>query len=150
MRKSFILLILMGVFAFFPINAKAMLRVDENGNPIKEEIKEGEMTTLSEPTDTGTSNSSPGMSPEEKDRLFKKENLDNENVSSNDMPVSSDDDIINNDAKDLIKATGLDNAELYSENTTNDDNNFLYIILSSIAGLSLGSIGTYLLITKKR
>ncbi len=150
MKKSFILLVLMGVFAFLPINAKAMLRVDDNGNPIKEDVKDGTVTILSEPTDSGTSNSSPGISPEEKERLLEKGNLDNENVSSNDMPISSDDDIITDDAKDLVKATGLDNAELYTESAANDDNNFLYIILSSIVGLSIGSVGTYLFITKRK
>lgn len=150
MKKSFILLVLMGVFAFLPINAKAMLRVDDNGNPIKEDIKEGTVTILSEPNDSGTSNSSPGISPEEKERLLEKGNLDNENVSSNDMPISSDDDIITDDAKDLVKATGLDNAELYTESAANDDNNFLYIILSSIVSLSIGSVGTYLFITKRK
>ncbi|MDD2378098.1 MAG: hypothetical protein PHE05_04645 [Bacilli bacterium] len=150
MKKSFILLVLMGFFAFLPINAKAMLRVDDNGNPIKEDVKDGTVTILSEPTDSGTSNSSPGMSPEERERLLEKGSLDNDNVSSNDMPVSIDDDIITDDAKDLVKATGLDNAELYTESAANDDNNFLYIILSSIVSLSIGSVGTYLFITKRK
>lgn len=150
MKKSFILLVLMGFFAFLPINARAMLRVDDNGNPIKEDVKDGTVTILSEPTDSGTSNSSPGISPEEKERLLEKGSLDNDNVSSNDMPVSSDDDIITDDAKDLVKATGLDNAELYTESAANDDNNFLYIILSSIVSLSIGSVGTYLFITKRK
>lgn len=150
MKKLFMLLILFGIFTIYPSNPKAMLRVDEFGNPIIRDIKEDEVTTLSLPQDSGTSSGSTDViTPEEKLRL-----LEDGNASiDNDTPVSIiTSDINAGDVKDIYTTTGVDNAELYNttEVVEKDNINLLHVTISSISGLSIGSIATYLFLKKRR
>ncbi len=146
MKKLFTVLLLVSVFTFFPYNVEAMLRVDENGNPITEEVKEGEFTIMSEPSDGQDGNVSSEITPEEKARDIEGK-LE---TTSDDTPVSNDD-IVKNEAVDMTTTSVEDGAELYAtSDSTKKDNDLLYIIFSSFAGLSLGSIGTYFFMSKKR
>ncbi len=158
MKKLFMLLILFGAFTIFPATSKAMLELDDFRNPITRDIKEDEVTALSLPQDSGTSSGSNSgstdiMTPEEKAHL-----LEDGNTSSDlDIPVSSTDatnanDIIADDAKDIYTITGSENPELYNASESSEKNNInlLHITISSVSGLSIGSIATYLFLKKRR
>lgn len=57
MKKLLFLIIMLGALILWPMKPMAMLEVDENGNPIDKEIKEGEVTTMIAP-DEGVSSDS--------------------------------------------------------------------------------------------
>ncbi|MDD2434754.1 MAG: hypothetical protein PHO63_00680 [Bacilli bacterium] len=132
MKRILILLVFMGALVIWPYHVKAIYVEGNNG------VEEDEVTILSEPYDGNTSNSSTDKTPEEDDIL------NNGNASSNDTPVSSDDNIVIED-RSTSKATVLSNSELYQEG-----NQLLYIISSLVVGLIIGSVGSYIFITKRK
>mgnify|MGYP000983271330 CR=1 FL=1 len=115
MKKLLTLFVMAVVFMLLPYSIKAVVELDENGNPITSEINEGEVRILSLPEDG--------------------------NDYSNEE-----------ETEDIVKITSED-GEFHTTNDdsqTEEDNKVLYITLSSITGLAVGSIATYLFLTKKQ
>ncbi|MGE5456302.1 MAG: hypothetical protein ACM3O4_04285 [Ignavibacteriales bacterium] len=139
MKKYLVTFTLICLFALLPSNAYAMIQVDENGNVIPNVPKDGEYTILMEPNTgelDGNSSSTDTVTPEDK-------------------AVSSDDQVIdpsNGNGRDEIYATGVqeDAKLLANKEEDNKNNDSLIIVISSILGVSLGSIGTYLFMLKRR
>jgi hypothetical protein len=135
------------MLALLPSNAYASVKIDEDGKAIIHEPKDGEYTILVAP-DTGEQDGENGsvdpVTPEEKLLLEDK----------NDRTVSSDDLIGNssngNHQDDVYTTTAHEDAELYTNDENEKDDNMLLVIISSILGLSVGSIGTYLFIIKRK
>lgn len=139
MKKYFVTFTLICLFALLPSNAYAMIQVDENGNVIPNEPKNGEYTILMEPN-TGEQDGNSGST---------------DVVTPEDKVVSSDDQVIdpsNGNGRDEIYATGVqeDAKLLANKEEDNKNNDSLIIVISSIIGVSLGSIGTYLFMLKRR
>lgn len=58
MKKMLLILALIGLISIFPTKALAMLEVDENGNPVTKEIKDGEMSVMMAPDDSVSNDAS--------------------------------------------------------------------------------------------
>jgi hypothetical protein len=148
MKKYLITLTLICMLALLPSNAYASVKIDEDGNTIIEERKDGEYTILVAP-DTGEQDENSGsvdpVTPEEKLLL---EDKNDRTVSSDDL---IDDSSNGNHQDDIYSTTAIqEDAELYASSENEKDDNMLLVIISSIIGLSIGSIGTYLFLIKRK
>lgn len=125
--------------ALLPNNAYAIAKDDGNGSV---EPRDGEYTIMVAPDAGDSENSSSDViSPEEKISL---EDENNRAVSSDDANI----DLSNQN--EIYTTTAQEDAELFVNNEEKNDNNTLIIVISSIIGVSLGSVGTYLFMIKRR
>src|SRR5690606_32255991 len=113
----------------------AILEVDENGNPIEKEVKPDEVTIMN--IDEGQL---PPDYPISSDEELKRKEIENGNDS--------------NEGKDIYYTTqenSVEEDEALLTSKTDDksfDHNLIYFIISGLAGISIGSIITYLIIKK--
>jgi len=137
MKRILVTLIL--CLALLPNNAYAIAKDDGKGSI---EPQDGEYTITVAPDAGNSGNSSSDIiSPEEKQRL---EDENNKAVSSDDLNI----DLSNRD--EIYTTTAQEDAELFANNEEKNDNNTLIMVISSIIGVSLGSVGTYLFMIKRR
>jgi hypothetical protein len=151
MKKILILVIMFGVFTFLPIRPMAMVELDENGNAIEKEVKEGEVSILMatdevSPDNNGNATSGPTSDP-------------NKSVSSNENSIlSSETDIIyqataaeddtiyqtTGAAEDAVKTTSTE--EVLVDATVNENNsNVPTIIISGMGGIVLGALAVFVI-----
>lgn len=152
MKKKIALILLVGFITMFPIRAFAMVELDDNGNPITKDLKEGEVTILMEEGSTapdegqGSDETAVTSSPED-------------SVTSSDETVKTDDNANSTDkgidAERVEKQTSINGGILYtaqaedslvSANESDKNNiNWIYIAISGIAGVALGGTITYII-----
>lgn len=148
MKKYLVTLALICLLALLPNNVYSLDSVDEEGKIITGETQDGEYNLLVAP-DTGgqdgNSSSTDTVTPEDK-VLSSDEN--DKSVSSNDNSIDSS----NGYNQDEIYATGVqEDAELLvSKEEDNKNNDTLIMVISSIIGLSVGSVGMYLFLIKRK
>lgn len=135
MKKYFKFILLVSLLLVLPFKVYAVLEVDENGNPIEKELKPDEVTIMN--IDEGQLPPDHSVSSDEE---LKRKEIENGNDS--------------NEGKDIYYTTqenSVEADETLLTSKTDDktfDQNLIYFIISGLAGISIGSIITYLIIKK--
>lgn len=140
MKKNITALLLLVVSMMMPIKAFAMVEVDENGNatskkPMGEEITSTTIMTTQAP-DSGKEEIV--INPTEENSVLATTSTDENEVRTLDSE----------EPKAEITTTG--DAKLLATSANSNDNMLCIILISSVAGLALGSFGSYYVISHKR
>lgn len=149
MKKIFFAVMLMGAFCLLPMKSMAMVKVDENGNEVQPVTAPDEFTIMMVDEGEGQSgnDASTPVAPDEAKILNATD--DNQTVSSTDEQdriLSTGNDAADN--KDVLYESASAN-DLLTTNAEEDSNSPLAALIAGIAGISLGSISTILILKRK-
>jgi hypothetical protein len=146
MKKILFLVIMLGVFSFLPIRSMAMVELDENGNVIEKEIKEGEVSILRategvSPDSGGNVTSGPASNPDKPVSSDENRNSTDDKSADYHILAGEDETYQTTAAEDAVKATSTEGtlADTVSENSSN----LPTIIISGMGGIVLGALAVF-------
>jgi hypothetical protein len=140
-----------GVISLMPIKALAMVELDENGNPVNKEVKEGEVSIMMAP-DQGGADQSVSSDDGTYSILSDEDKSDYQTNASDSVTVSPEDDNYQTTGvrEDTVKTLSTE-GDLATNAIGDKDENVMPVILTSgVVGIALGAVALFLIQKRKK